>query len=56
MVIFNCFWPFLAISPYVIFGYSKLLLAILAYFTLSYFLFFVFAIVNYFTLSYLQLL
>jgi hypothetical protein len=37
MVILNYFWLFLVISPYATFDYSKLLLAILAYFTLGYF-------------------
>jgi len=37
MIILNYFWLFLAIAPYATFGYSKLLLAILAYFILSYF-------------------
>jgi len=30
-------WLFFIISPYATFGYSKLLLVILAYFTLGYF-------------------
>jgi len=37
MVILNYFWLFLTISPYAVFGYSKLFLAILVYFILDYF-------------------
>jgi hypothetical protein len=37
MVIVNYFWRFSTISSCVTFGYSKLFLSILTYFTLSYF-------------------
>jgi hypothetical protein len=37
MVILNYFWLFLAISPKVTFGYSKLFFIILTYFNLGYF-------------------
>jgi hypothetical protein len=37
MVVFNYFWLFFAISPYVTFNYFKLFLAILIYFPLDYF-------------------
>jgi hypothetical protein len=37
MAILNYLWLFLATSPYVTFGYSKLFLTILVKFTLGYF-------------------
>jgi hypothetical protein len=37
MAILNYFWLFFVISPYETFGFSKLILVILAYFILNYF-------------------